>query len=1413
MINRDIQGSAYQFFIEEVPELLQNIESGILGLKTDKTTAKIHEIMRCAHSLKGGAASVELEGIKTIAHRLEDYFKALYSDTVVIDEELETLLLQGYDCIRVPLLQQINTGNYDESQALNQAEPIFSAIEARLGDALAHVDDYIPSSSDLGIDITASIFEVDVAQIITDLEKISNEQSQAELAAQIEIFASFGELLDLPGVRAIAETASTALRVNPQQIRQIIQSFQQDVQTSRELVLAGDRTNGGQPSPSLLSLASSTPRRVTLDDQAYQFFIEEAPELLIVMEAGILTLRDNKSINTIHEIMRAAHSLKGGAASVRLEGVKTIAHRLEDYFKALYSDTVIIDEELETLLLQGYDCIKIPLLEQISTGTYDEIQALTQAEPIFSAIEARLGDALAHIDDYIPSSSDLGIDMVQSIFEIDVQQELERLIAVIAHPKDYAVAGEARALIDVFAGFGELLNLPGFRLIAQTALNALENRPEQALHICELMLRDFSASREQVLAGDRTSGGEPSSELLSLSEGESLPLLEDVFTQSELETETSHLLEDLFALETETSSLLENVFESETETSPLLEDIFESETETSPLLEDVFASETETSPLLENVFESETETSPLLEDVFESEFESTSLLEDVFESEFESTSLLEDVFESETETSPLLEDVFASEFESTSLLEDVFTQSELVSEALSQAADKQETEAQEATIFDLTTNPSLEDIFGQIEITEKIAEPQKNLDTVVKSIEDIFENLPAETDFPITKHEPKEQLPPPVPPVKASTTTVSNLSVRIDLNRIERINNLIGELAINRNSLSLQNEQLQRTVKELLNRFSRFQAMNKKLREVSDQILISPFSQYGTLSEYSYVASDFDTLEMDSYGTIHGMLQGLLEEMIQLEEAVEDIALFSRQSNQSIEQQRQMLTRVRDELMWARMLPLSEVLNRFPRVLRDLSTTYQKQVKLKLTGTGVLIEKAALEKLYDPLIHLLRNAFDHGIEAPEMRVAHGKPKEGLIEIKAYHQGNRTIVEVSDDGQGINLDKIGKKILEKQLLSPEQVAVASREQLLDFIFTSGFSTAEQVSELSGRGVGLDVVHAQMQSLKGSITVNSSKGKGTTFTLSLPLTLTIAKLLVCLVGSTAVALPSDSIEEIIIPQTEQVKISGTQRFLQLGNQIIPAHNLRDLLPYNCPVTQTFDSKILLSVPIPEDWALPFLILRRGHQVYALEVDRLLTEQELVIKPFSSTIAPPSYAYGCTILGDGSLIPVINGAILLEMMVEREIAPNPVKISIPDGLNTVKTTTILVVDDSAAMRRTLALTLEKANYRILSAKDGREALDQLHKNSGINLVICDIEMPIMNGFEFLTQRRRDQEFLKIPVAMLTSRSNDKHRRLAMQLGADAYFTKPYIEQEFLKSIQQMITPTTPESLASTGNNYERK
>lgn len=268
-------------------------------------------------------------------------------------------------------------------------------------------------------------------------------------------------------------------------------------------------------------------------DQAYQFFVEEAPELLQVIESNLLTLLAEKNTTKVHNLMRAAYSLKGGAASVELEAIATLAHRLETIFKALYNEALEIDTELESQLLQAYDCLRLPLIEQITKGEFDAVQALALAEPIFTQIEQCLGDTLNQTENYIPSSAELGVDLNLYIFEVDIQEGLDHLALVISHPQDYEIAAELQTKVEVFAGFSEILDQPEFSAVAQTTLTALAIHPNRALEITQLALNDFQAVRQAVLSGIETDilGQYPRAALLELARSNSIEI-ESLFEEN-----------------------------------------------------------------------------------------------------------------------------------------------------------------------------------------------------------------------------------------------------------------------------------------------------------------------------------------------------------------------------------------------------------------------------------------------------------------------------------------------------------------------------------------------------------------------------------------------------------------------------------------------------------------------------------------------------------------------------------------------------------------------------------------------------------------------------------------------------------------------------------------------------------------
>jgi two-component system, chemotaxis family, sensor histidine kinase and response regulator PixL len=1004
-------------------------------------------------------------------------------------------------------------------------------------------------------------------------------------------------------------------------------------------------------------------------DQAYQFFTQESLEFLQILEEGLITLRQDHSVPKVHELMRAAHSIKGGAASVGLTAIQYLAHQLEDVLRSLYRQDIEIDLNLEELLLKAYDCLRSPLMQQVHAGHHDEETAILQAEPIFAQLIDKLGQV---DDDVLPSASELGVDIIQVIFSGDVSDGLTRLQRVLAHPDAEEVAGEICAQADVFVGVGELTNLPGFVAIAQATIRAVRSHPKQAEMIGRLALADFQMAQAAVLGGDRVQGGQPSAELMEWVEER----------QAISQTERVHCSE------------LDTFFEEIGDDDPLagLEEMIDSPAP---------------------------------------------------------------VAEPEPRLTFSISDIPVSTIQVEAI----------------------ELHSEQDSFKDLET------LFSDVPAASEKPQPAaRYIDQYIQGNQSLVTRLANRLQDANPQNAP----------------SVSN-TIRVDLERLERLNNLVGELVTQENGTSLYNQQLQGMLKSVLKRLSHFEQITHNLQDLIDR----GQNDRARLQE-SLVSEppQFDALQMDAYSNVHLLMQETVEEIAQLGESMRDMAVLTQQGHQTQRKKQQTLKQVRNDLLWARMLPLGDLLQRFPRMVRDMSTKHRKEVTLTSSGGATLVDKAVLEKLFDPLVHLVRNAFDHGIEMPTVRTAQGKPAQGTIEIRATHRGNQTYIEVRDDGKGIDVAAIRAKAIALQLVTPEAAASLSNERLYDFIFAPGFSTAAQVSELSGRGVGMDAVRSQIKRLKGDITLTSEPGKGTTFTLRLPLTLSIAKLLVFTIDANTLALPIDTLTSILtIPTTQIQTIQGNQ-FYRWQDQLIPLYPRSTFLQHY-PLFKT-SSAPSPAIPLPKKGKVPILLIAVGSQTIALQVDQILQEQELVIKPFGSTIAPPPYLSGCTILGDGSLVPVIDGQALIER--KRQEQPHKHESELDEmlaltgfdsggrSLDFNQPSTILVVDDSLTARQTLTFTLEKAGYRVIQAKDGREALTQLHKAS-VQAVFCDVEMPVMNGFEFLEQCRKEYPKSHLPVVMLTSRSGDKHRQIAELMGATGYLTKPYLEHDLLSTLQTQL------------------
>ncbi|MGJ5632606.1 hybrid sensor histidine kinase/response regulator [Nostoc sp. CALU 1950] len=640
-------------------------------------------------------------------------------------------------------------------------------------------------------------------------------------------------------------------------------------------------------------------------------------------------------------------------------------------------------------------------------------------------------------------------------------------------------------------------------------------------------------------------------------------------------------------------------------------------------------------------------------------------------------------------------------------------------------------------------------------------------------------------------------------------------SVRVPSKQLEQINDLFGELIVQRNGLNSQLERLRKLVRNLNQRVQVLDRENQELRIVSDKISTQAAGvrmRDENSQQTQGTDSDFDALEMDRYNDFNLRSQEVMETIVQVQEVTTDVQLSVDDTDHIARKLNKTSKQLQTKLNHIRMRPLSDLVERFPRALRDLNVEYGKNVQLKIEGGNTLIERSILEALNEPLMHLLRNAFDHGIEDSATRRLLGKPEQGLIEITATHRGNRTLITIRDDGWGISLEKIRTRALAMGL-DTSLLANASDEELLSLIFEPGFTTSEQVTALSGRGVGMDVVRNNLKLIRGDVKVDTEPGVGTTFTLSLPFTLSVARVLLVEINKILLAFPTDVISEISLLQDERVFEMAGSEVLNWQGTMLPLIRLTRYLEFNCLRYDSAELEIPAAISTNS-----VLVVKGNNQPVAIQIDRCWGEQEVAIRQVEGNIPLPEGFSNCTILGDGRVVPLVNVNELLYWIATNRKTPRgtqlpSARLKTPflifdeekiSAASIKQKGTILIVDDSINVRRFLALTLEKGGYQVEQAKDGQDALEKLHSGLRVEAVICDIEMPRLDGYGFLGKVNSDVDTKNIPVAMLTSRSSNKHRQLAMQLGARAYFSKPYNEQELLQTLEEIIHPVA-EKVAS--------
>lgn len=606
----------------------------------------------------------------------------------------------------------------------------------------------------------------------------------------------------------------------------------------------------------------------------------------------------------------------------------------------------------------------------------------------------------------------------------------------------------------------------------------------------------------------------------------------------------------------------------------------------------------------------------------------------------------------------------------------------------------------------------------------------------------------------------------------------SNEMIRISAELVEKMIDLSGENAINRSRIEMDLGQLGNTLNEMELAIKR---LADQLRRMEGELESQIIAKHG--SENSRYA-DFDPLEMDQYSSLNQLSKSLAESASDLVDFKTTLAEKIRDTEGLLLQQSRIQAEIQESLMRTRLVPFDRMLPRLQRIVRQTSTTLNRPAELIVQNTEGELDRTILERLVNPFEHMLRNAIDHGLEDTAERLALNKPEVGSIVLNISRQGTDVIISFSDDGKGIDAESIRAKAISLDLIKAEQQV--DQEELLQFIFHPGFSTAKAVTQISGRGVGLDVVQSEIKTLGGHVSVNSELGKGTTFTIRVPTTVAVSDALMVKAGDQQFAISLAQIDRIvrIAPATLETYFNSKDDYFKIDGVNYKLRYLSEFVS-NQPIPRL--NNVAHSLPV-------LLIKGNGGQSIALLVDQLVgSRAQIVVKPIGQQFASVGVIAGATILGDGQVCLILDGQnIARQVQATQRIKQLSDQQDLSRRGNARRL--VMIVDDSVTVRKVTSRLLERQGYDIVTAKDGVDAIEQL-ENVRPDLMLLDIEMPRMDGFEVTNLVRHHDIHRNLPIIMITSRTGEKHRERAFSLGVTHYMGKPFQEAELLANVQELI------------------
>ncbi|NEO87043.1 MAG: response regulator [Spirulina sp. SIO3F2] len=1372
-----------QEHIEVISESLQNFQV------TVNDPEQIHEIYRGAHSIKGGAAMLDFESIRFTAHRLEDYFKFLKNNPLTIDATLTNNIKQVFGSLE----QQITTLEAQQNWSTEQSNTLLAQLRPLCEQTMSYLEALAAGKTPL-------------AQS-SGTEQLTEPTKPASVAtSEDELEVLLSEFDTSPGMEA--EDLSNLL--NAFDTHPSIPEPSAPVSPDNAIANELDELFGDAALDELNTDPPPTALTPQLDEE------------LLTIGSPQVELPPGRELDTMHDLFGGNFSFEESTSNAVTANIPThppqpnasksedvevdLNQELDDLFGGLEDlDThTVLNQGLATEAATVEPELALPPTadptahqpfqaetdfdDLLAIGNSGESSPHSVTEPEFDPF-GTLGDQAANelatfeSADEPPEATDAMFDQLLEDATTDAE-DLNGLTAFLSGEEPLSTPPSAMADLDEL---DSLLGNTGDRLTADdiTDLEAFLSGDNAALPSPKTDAATPD-SMDELFATVEKPSSTPDNDLASLlSESDTSEVdmgLDDLFAASDAAALTeatsthnldSHLDAELPSTDnadefTDLDDLLAAAEQNGIDISPAEP----AQAEPSLTDEDLTALFIENAPLpISNGQTASSASSPAAESLCY--YESWDALDHLIEQPIQDLANL-----------PLVTNFAA--------LEQLLTQPPGIGNA--------EMVAQPSPAPDMFNAPSPSPVEGGDDFDDLEA-------MVVEMRQKAGELTPDAT----TARRPNRAAKPRKTKPKVEAT------LKVPVRQMDNLNNLVGELVVNRNSLEGDEERLRQFLDNLMHQVQNLNDVGSRMQDLYERSLLEdallrsrreyrakqtgdfpsvPGTQT-TLPGHTETKGEFDELEMDSFTKFHELAQETIEMIVRVRESTSDIQFLVDDIDQVARTLRQVTSQIQEGLNKSRMIPFGNTASRLPLAVRRIAPQLNKQANLELEGQETLIDKMILEHLSDPLTHLVNNALTHGIELPEIRLASGKSQVGNIRVTALQQGNQTVISVADDGAGIDPERVKNKAVQKGLLTVSQASQMDELEIYDLLFHAGFSTKDQADNFAGRGVGLDVVRTSINEIRGTVTIDSKMGKGTTFTIRLPLTLTVGKALCCISEGAPIAFSLDGVEDMVdVPQTKVRRNAQGQLCLPWRDALLPYHPLSSLLSYNRRIGRGsfYGGK-------RDDNVLSVVILRGGESNIAIGVDQVIGEQEIVIKQLQGPVPKPPGIAGATVQGDGTIMAIADVLELIELSQGRLRKDGPVnwqdaskRVETPESI--VRTeSVVLIVDDSITVRELLSMTFSKAGYRVEQARDGLDAWEKLRAGLPCDIIFCDIEMPRLDGLELLGRLADDEELAKIPIAMLTSRGAERHRRVAAELGAAGYFTKPYLEDVLLDGAQRMI------------------